>query len=147
MPRRCFWGRAKLFGLFGGVLGAARSVCSHTTEKICSTLGLRGKPSAAALEVDTNTKCSVGNVPLCHSGPRVHTLHRSARKTTEGLRPRTPIGTRSGLFSRRALRTTLAAASAFTILGAAFSRSTTPVAAPSTSLSHLLNGSSDLFSV
>ena len=44
---RCFWGRAKLFGLLGGVLGAARSVCSHAAEKIRSPLGLRGKPSAA----------------------------------------------------------------------------------------------------
>ena len=73
-----FWGRAKLFGLLGGVLGAARSVCSHAAEKIRSPLGLRGKPSAAALvrrdHIDPNTTCSVGNVPLCHSVPRVHAL-------------------------------------------------------------------------
>jgi hypothetical protein len=41
--------------------------------------GASGKPSAAALvrrdHVDTNTKCSVGNVPLCRSEPRVHVLN------------------------------------------------------------------------
>jgi hypothetical protein len=41
------WGQAKIFGLLG--IGAARSVCSRAAEKICSTLGLRGKPSAAML--------------------------------------------------------------------------------------------------
>ena len=34
------WGQAKIFGLLGGVLGAARSVCSHAAESICLPWGL-----------------------------------------------------------------------------------------------------------
>jgi len=52
--RFSFWGRAKLFGLLALVFGAACSVCTQTAEKICSPLGLRGKPSDSVSGVEPN---------------------------------------------------------------------------------------------
>ena len=51
----CFWGQAKLFGLLRISFGGACSVCSQEAEKICSTLGLRGKPSASVSEGEPNS--------------------------------------------------------------------------------------------